>query len=920
MQLNEKAREWDKLIVVSDYLSPPRAQGAYFPLDIITSHLDMSYENAVRAGSLVPRHETHAVVVEYRGGGAEMAGAVWVVDTKNNLADAIEKTANILVQHLPLEDDAARLGSWIRYVRVSESNGCLQLTVLFGPQGQHVPGVLVSGHSAVIRSRVSANVDYEFAAYAAYDLGLHLYIDYRQEWKKTTELIKIGTTMAVLGSQYMKYREHSRTGLRPVGSYSGKDDRVNMQRHLHQWGLLADMDRIADRPLVTDWLPGSDVPVAFLRGMCFSYDSKAHQAIAATGSAMSKNPVPSSTVAMTAWQVQGADRTDLLGEQVVDLWLDGPLGGSRSIGMRAEVCSAAQRGAHDLKYIFALDTVSREVPEIVARLKQVAGGAEYLPKESFFPAVLEEADVLSKLGNYELLDEYDATCESAGQKYYTIDTSLSNSKLSKAIGVALEDLVPTLMLAVKRTEWGYVQAATCELLHPPVDMSTTVRFTANALAVLISGTHHALGKFTALAQQDYLGVASPPEPVLSFSARVDVQDAARWFCGQVEDGLEPTPQCTATATAALRLTWLAPSVAARSVNAVCDWAQRAVRRLADVQLTHSQLDLIAFGKALSATAEVLEARDSGSESVDSQSRAATMISDALTNVRLVFGIRPGYSIVDEAAVVITSVLDLKGSVNLQSMPDDSPVAKTIADVFAAADLAETALSKSKTHVQTRKAVKALYLGLARLTTKEKMAECAVHSGTHSTGYNWNIEHQQFPFTLEMLDELHAGLRTGAGFIDKMSALAFALDKLAGRRNADLRAAYMRDVIRRANVEFKPPAYSKSKQKVSKQCYGNDLEDFFTGKCFRGRKGELSPCAVKEFPEPYKSALAASCSLLHFIYVAYKSPNPAEEFGVPIDDVITELEAATDKWVALNWCVPEHQHDALIASAPRRCCF
>ena len=152
----------------------------------------------------------------------------------------------------------------------------------------------------------------------------------------------------------------------------------------------------------------------------------------------------------------------------------------------------------------------------------------------------------------------------------------------------------------------------------------------------------------------------------------------------------------------------------------------------------------------------------------------------------------------------------------------------------------------------------------------------------------------------MLDELHAALRSGAGFIDKMSALAYALDRLGS--STAVRADFIRNVIRRANVEFRPPPYGDTKQQYCKQCYGTDLEDFFEGALTRGYKGAVSPCAVTAFEghEPYHSALQTQCSYMHFIYKAYKSSDPATEFGVDIDTVIEMLEKVTDRWVALNW--------------------
>ena len=103
---------------------------------------------------------------------------------------------------------------------------------------------------SVVAQLVAANTRPSFRSLAAYGLGLHVYVDYRVEWKKTTEL-KIGTTMAMFGSKYMLFKQHSRTGLRPVGSYSGKDDRWMMFQHLgpHGWNLFDETEVCANNPI-----------------------------------------------------------------------------------------------------------------------------------------------------------------------------------------------------------------------------------------------------------------------------------------------------------------------------------------------------------------------------------------------------------------------------------------------------------------------------------------------------------------------------------------------------------------------------------------------------------------------------------------------------------------------------------------------
>ena len=139
----------------------------------------------------------------------------------------------------------------------------------------------------------------------------------------------------------------------------------------------------------------------------------------------------------------------------------------------------------------------------------------------------------------------------------------------------------------------------------------------------------------------------------------------------------------------------------------------------------------------------------------------------------------------------------------------------------------------------------------------------------------NIELKGNPQTLEMVDELHAGLRTGGGFIDKCSALAYALDKRNGGK-PKIRPAFIVEAIRRCNVEFRTPGFTgKSKHLVCKQCYGNDFDAFLVGELVRGHKGAASPCAALalEGQEPYKTAIEAQCLRLKFIHQVYRSVNP-----------------------------------------------
>jgi hypothetical protein len=199
-------------------------------------------------------------------------------------------------------------------------------------------------------------------------------------------------------------------------------------------------------------------------------------------------------------------------------------------------------------------------------------------------------------------------------------------------------------------------------------------------------------------------------------------------------------------------------------------------------------------------------------------------------------------VLDEAAVLVQTIEELAHGAELAALADGEPVKTTVEGIIKIASTAKAALAEAKNHLATRAAIKKLYgMGAAQGLPDAKLKQCQMASGSHRGGLNWNIEHKGMPESLEMLDELHAGLRSGAGFIDKMSALAYALDKLDGARTSPIRALFIREVTRRANVEFKPPAYSSgSKQLVSKQVYGNDFEAFLAGTLTRGTKASSRP--------------------------------------------------------------------------------
>ena len=762
LKLKKQTEAWDKMIVVSDYKSPPRSAGAYFPLDWLTRDPDVSYENSVRAGSLVPQLEQRVAYVEFRAGADDLSEASWIVDTKNHLQIAIDETSKVLDGHMPLVTVAVIKDS-IEYVRVAYDDGVLKLTVRFKKGKEAMPAQLAASHSAVVANRVEPDVEYEFAAYACYDLGMHLYVDYRQEWKKTTELIKIGTTMAVLGSMHMRYREHSRTGLRIVGSYSGKDDRLNMDRQLGSrgWGLLGDMDRIADRPIVGDWLPDSGGQVAFLRGMCFSYDSKAHEAVACAGTPISDNPNPATDAKMSAWQVQDATKEDLVGNQNIDSWLNGDLGEGRAIGMRAEMCAIANDQGPELKYVHGFEPVVSAAPEISALLRLAADEPDFLPRQTFWPNLLETRELVSKLNNYDDVPDLEV-CKSGSQSYYVLDTELSKPSAFKALGIAPEALLPTLVAGVKEDQggggngWAYVQRGTCETLigpgprFPPI--SAAVRLSAAAVGALVSATAHAATKVTATTRNGVLAA----QPILSLSGRWDVQLATEWFCERAEDSVAVTAECRRLATDALQLSWvlLAPEVTTPA--AVKAAMLKQLKKLLGTSFeaktgllkTHSKVDIIALRRQLFKAYDFIQS--------DDFLQAADLIDNAVATACTIFGVQPGFGLVDRAAILITTINELGTSVALASLPDGHATHLMIKSIMQVATKAEAAFTAATTTQEQQKAARELYIDLGKQTKDEAMAACHTASGSYSGGLNW-VRHLFFNTLFHCLSLLFTAL-------------------------------------------------------------------------------------------------------------------------------------------------------------------
>jgi hypothetical protein len=129
------------------------------------------------------------------------------------------------------------------------------------------------------------------------------------------------------------------------------------------------MEHLHSNPHVARKTDDEDgVEVAYLRGPELTYDSKAHEAMAAAFSPISNFPSPASWARLQDWQKTGATRDELrsAGDYRVESWLSG----AREDSFTMELCTTDTRA---LKYRWAMAEAARHVPEVSARLNVTAG-------------------------------------------------------------------------------------------------------------------------------------------------------------------------------------------------------------------------------------------------------------------------------------------------------------------------------------------------------------------------------------------------------------------------------------------------------------------------------------------------------------------------------------------------------------------
>ena len=99
-RVTSRYQEWDKVITESSHNADTVSAGAAFPLDYLTTDPSTSYENEVRAGSLVPRLDPQVGYLEFTGPVAVTRGVV--EDWKNQLDKLKAEAARILGPAGPL--------------------------------------------------------------------------------------------------------------------------------------------------------------------------------------------------------------------------------------------------------------------------------------------------------------------------------------------------------------------------------------------------------------------------------------------------------------------------------------------------------------------------------------------------------------------------------------------------------------------------------------------------------------------------------------------------------------------------------------------------------------------------------------------------------------------------------------------------
>jgi hypothetical protein len=561
--------------------------------------------------------------------------------------------------------------------------------------------------------------------------------------------------------------------------------------------------------------------------------------------------------------------------------------------VHAEFCVAATAAKTSIRDELNLHKSQRILPEAIALLEFAGDGKSVFHRwnpslqkvEGFYTDLLTGA-----------LGAGFAFSEEAGT--YTLDLASSAKKATRARNQLGFRKLEDLMHALERFPGaGWVRGADETLEVPP-----------GLLLALVAGLHLPLGVDTAVrpreVAEDVADMEDVAAPELSLSASLLLHDRVTWFCAAkrllLRDGATAaaeSAQCHSGLMGVISSAYtLHPNTEAGGdrdaiITGATDVVHRCLHSTFAAQAkTSTSTDFVTY--QLSGASRFKVALEEAEQSLivledtdaDSVAKAGTAtkvageLRAALDNVVVELNLRPeGPEGLFNAYGMHSQRL---GDLGAQFDPALYASTREVVDTLQRElEVAEMALYEAMTDEARIDGIRGWYVAGLEHATKSFAKTAQWATGKFIGGIDWMIEYAPDPRRLVLVDELHAGLRSLGGFLDKLSLLAMA---------GHVRGEYADEVARIANIDFIQK--NGGKWWTAKQAYGGDLDRFLAG-----------GCAAVAFPEDHRGAVEALCSMYNYLWVVYQSEEPVLESGAAdIGAVVATIDAVTRKWDELNW--------------------
>jgi hypothetical protein len=731
-------------------------------------------------------------------------------------------------------------------------------------------------------------------AYKVKMLGVYIYIDQRQEWKKTC--LGEGSVMVIACSKYVKYHWSSSRECRPVGCYSGKDDRKSIAWHLGApgfaqagkgWRMFDDMEAVNNHVEIRR-IGGEDVAVS--PWLSFAHDSKCHEATSCRESAVAGRPLPAGLITFDQMQVTGLTPAQMRKGQLNDLE------GSSEKGWLAEFCTQTQEFKMAARYRGAADLALREMPEHLAVLRAIASQGP-IPK-TFRPQLSTEATESDWYAALPL--EYEVR---------------GDSHLDRKLGLT----GPEVKSAVANIGTELWQAS-----------GTIITLKRDALLYLLAGLSFVMDKHTAVIA----GQAST-------SARLQAVAAVEQMCGS---RTECTSKALAASAISLRPVLATPAFLLQGVHASAVAIAKPPGQGGMSMLTPFLKDFKCRMSRITTSAEGCDAKDgivqllagitdtSNADICVASAKLAvdtlTLALDELQHALAMPGDQPpcldaflrgGISRIGDLtkrfsrdqATPLTFAASLMGNVEVAF----ANLQRSLNDATSFEDVAQAAHRFSYRQ---------------GFMTGDLKDQCHRSGGYFRCGINWVTEYAMDPAELEENDELHAftrcvrvcvllavcrlnvryimrvAVRSIAGLIDKLSISAdrisaeegIVLGRLQRQGTSPAIGANFRKLVTcTANVYF--IQRNGSPHWTSKQVYGSDGKDFLRGVHLRTKR-KLGGCAAAAFPQPYRSAVSKLCDQIRFQSIVFESGAPTKLLDITEAELNAAIDANSNAMTGLLW--------------------